>query len=1136
MLCAVSVLGSRRGGAGGAGGAAGRIVDYLKGRRPDDGNSMRPREDHGGPPPSSEGSSRYYGDSAEGFGHWLGTGFGSTRFAGDVDSEDFLALLEGADPVSGERLVGTSGSSARAGKDRPALDRPLLAGKDRVGIPEAAAFLGVSRTYLKQVAADTAKARSAGEALPDTYLDSTRTSPRGRWQIEVAELERFAAAREGQAVVLGYDVTFSCPKSVSLLWAMGDEDLRGEILDAIESSVRSGIGYLEANGCTVKVGGDLVVGEGLLAAGFLHATSRALDPQLHWHCVVLNGTVAPDGTRRAIDGRGLFAHAKTAGYLAGAQLRHELTARLGVAWDEPHNGLADISGIDRETIEVFSKRSSEIGEVADAAGLSSASARQSAALASRTAKQAVLAEDLIEDWHAVLAARGYTPEKIGELLDREPLVRPPVEQDQAWLVTQLLSAHGITELSAVFDRRDVLQRVAEWAGDRLTASEICDLADEFLCHPEVVRLDTSRPAAVIRRADGRTISAGAGATYSTVTMLALEREITERFVDGFDRDQSIVAEDVLDATVAQQPSLGEDQEKMVRAICTSGDRVQLVLGPAGAGKTFALEVAARAWEADGQRVIGTAVAGVAAEVLANSVGVPTTTVASLLTRLDTNGPEGVFDHRTVVLVDEASTIGTRDLAGLLRWADRTGATLRLVGDPAQHSAVAAGGMFRHLLGQHPDRVPVLTENRRQTGDAMAEVRLALAEYRNGQIAQALDRLDADERVVTADTADELLDALVTDWYVDRQTRTDDPSRAASSMIAEHHFERRELNARARTLLMADGTLTGPVLHAGGQSFQAGDEVITRTQDRSLRPEGGSRGSHIRNGARGTVLEVIDTPERAGLLVDFDRKGPVFVPRSFLEAEVRRGTIGGLTHAYALTSHAAQGETYEAGRHLATDRSGREGVYVGLSRGRSDVRLYAVRHHDLAPRIDDDPGLPRLEQETAETRDAVADRLAAVGTELLATEHDHLSLDAAALRHLETPALYQRARSAGAGSLEDRAWEQRRADIATEGWLHPAEDVLELLGPRPDPGAARLRWDRAAGAIAVHRATHPDPDAPDAKAEWSGVDQLIAAATGRVDLTRADPAEPVLQSVEDLHEDVLFPAQRPVPVATVEIEL
>ena len=281
------------------------------------------------------------------------------------------------------------------------------------------------------------------------------------------------------------------------------------------------------------------------------------------------------------------------------------------------------------------------------------------------------------------------------------------------------------------------------------------------------------------------------------------------------------------------------------------------------------------------------------------------------------------------------------------------------------------------------------------------------------------------------------------------------------------------------------------------------------------------------------------PGHEGLLVAFDRKGEVFVPRAFLEAEVRRGVVGGLTHAYALTSHAAQGETYEAGRHLATDRSGREGVYVGLSRGRSDVRLYAVRHHDLAPRIDDDPGLPRLEQETADTRTAVADRLSSIGSELLATEHDRLGLDAVDLRYLDSPTLHHLAQVTGPDSIEHRAWGNRRAEIATAAWLDPTADILDCLGPRPEPGAARLTWDRAAGAIAVHHAVHPEPDTPDAVASWSGVDSLIRATSGRspgsharedLGLTTAEIG------LEDMPEDVLSAGQPPVPAPTMELEL
>lgn len=1110
MRCSVTVLGTRNGGDAAA--AAGRIVDYLKGQRPDRGRPLQP-----GPNGSADGTAEpaaYYGDSAEGEGLWLGTGFGDIRLSGAVDREQFASLLLGEHPATGEQLISNAGSAVRAHGGRAGGSLAGLDPTSTVGVGEAAKLLGVGRSYVQKVVKATAAARAEGSEVPTTYLDASQAGPNRRWEVPVAELVRFAAERESQAVVLAYDVTFSCPKSVSLLWARTDSVTRSQILAAIESSVRAGMAYLEETGCTVKVGHEVVAADGFKAAGFLHATSRALDPQLHWHCVVLNATTGPSGEFRAIDARGLFAHAKTAGYLAAAQLRHELTARLGVDWQQSVRGNADLDGIERTLICAFSKRAHEIDEVAASAGLTTAGGRQAAALSSRAAKTAVDTEDLVGGWHAEFDHLGFTVDAADHLLGAT-VVAPVIDSDVTGLFAQLLGPRGLTELSSVFDRRDVVQAVAEWAGARLDADEICDLADEFIVHPDVVlmSLTSARPGSAIHRADGRSAKAGGDPLYTCRALLEVEAGIVRRYRDGFDADAAVVSPRALNAAIGMQPALGVDQAAMVERICSSGDRIQCVLGPAGSGKTFALEVATRAWESQGQRVVGVAAAGVAAEVLSRSLGIETTTVASLLKRLDLNGPVGVLDTRTVVLVDEASTIGTRDLANLLAWADQAGAAVRLVGDPAQHSAVAAGGMFRHLVERHPERVPQLTDNRRQCGADLGEVRLALDAYRNGRIAEALNRLDRDQRVVIADTADELLDALVADWYVDRLRRAEDASLVGSSMVAEHHFERSELNRRARTLLQADGTLHGPELEVAGHAFRAGDEVICRAQNRDLRPSGGDRRSFLRNGNRGTVTAIDATEGHEGLIVDFEGKGEVFVPRSFLEDEVRPQVTGGLTHAYALTSHASQGETYEAGRHLATDQSSREGVYVGLTRGRSDVRIYAVNRAQLVPRIDDDPGLPRLERETVDEREAVAARLAASGSERLATEHDRLG-PGARRSAVWFPAaeLRRRASVDDPDPVDVRAWQARRLQIGARARQSPSAETVELIGPRPGPGSTRARWDRAAASIAEHHEVHPDREAVDAVAEWSQIEpSVLRLQQNRADQTPSEGPKPHVPS-------------------------
>ena len=219
-------------------------------------------------------------------------------------------------------------------------------------------------------------------------------------------------------------------------------------------------------------------------------------------------------------------------------------------------------------------------------------------------------------------------------------------------------------------------------------------------------------------------------------------------------------------------------------------------------------------------------------------------------------------------------------------------------------------------------------------------------------------------------------------------------------MAEHHYERRELNLRARALLVADGELTGPELHVAGVVFQAGDEVIARAKDKHAAAPTAATGAgrHQRPAGpcdRGPARHRRQPgaePGR-GLRAPGSGRGP----HAALTRHLRAGVTGVLAHSYALTSHAAEGETYEAGRHLATERSSRPGVYVGLSRGRTDVGLYMVRKSDISPPIDEHPNLPRLTNEST-LLEAVTARLEAERAERLASEIDPDAAEVGRLRH------------------------------------------------------------------------------------------------------------------------------------------
>jgi conjugative relaxase-like TrwC/TraI family protein len=972
-------------------------------------------------------------------------------------------------------------------------------------LAEAAQLAGVTARALRYAAQAAPEDAAAGPAAPATrasrqkvHLNASRTNA-GTWQVARAELERFMAMRRPKKAVIGYDVTFSAPKSVSILWAVADSRTQRQIADAVEAAVDAGLQYLESVTSTRAPARPVL--RGLVAAAFLHGTSRNLDPQLHVHAIVANLAIRPDDQCRALDGRDLFAHAKTAGYLAAAHLRHECTKRFGWRWRPVVHGLADVEGVPAAAIREMSSRRQEIESLATETGVHSAPARQVAAYRTRTAKEAVAPDEMRAEWDSRLTEAGFDKEARSRCFERqlEPASFGDRERDE--LLAYLASAHGVTERNAVFDRRHVIEAIATWSEARLSAAEILDQADAFLASDQAIPLART-DGEVIRLQGGRIAPAARGLTrYSTPAMLAAERDVLAAFEQGLARGVGVVASDTIETAIAARPSLGADQATMVRTICSSGDQFQCVLGPAGSGKTFALDAARDAWQRAGFQVIGTADQGTAAEVLALGTGIRAETLEYWLTLLDTQPDAKILNARTVLLVDEASTVGTRSLARLCGHAQRAGAVVRLVGDPAQHTSVSAGGAFPDLVMRYRERTPELTELRRQAGPELTELRLALHEYRNGHIVQSLDRLHADQRVVLAENAEELLDQLATDWWVDRQQRQRDPSHAPSSMVAEHHRERRALNTRARVLLAAHGDLHGPVLHAGGHEFQAGDEVICRAPAKQLHPPGQPR-RYLRNGTRGTVIAVDPEDSRPGMIVDFEHRGPIRIPSDFLTRELRPGIHGGLTYSYALTSHAAQGHTHHAARTLATDSSSRPGIYVGLTRGQADSRLYAVRRRDLEADSEAEDHLPRLRDDKT-TLEAVTDRLITTDQEHLATTRDPTAADVGRLRGSyrldELIELHTSSRVDNERALITRAIAARRDVLAQSARLNPSPELVARLGQRPQTPTARRMWDAAAAAIAVHAESQYIPD-QDARAFRLPDAGHVAHLTRRAEIT------------------------------------
>ena len=735
-----------------------------------------------------------------------------------------------------------------------------------------------------------------------------------------------AAARRSRA---GFDMTFSAPKGVSLLALLDGKELREKVISAHEAAVADALGYLEAGAAFVRRGKDGLVrlpAEGFVGAAFVHTTSRLGDPQLHTHLVVANLAQGPDGAWSALDGRALYRHARTAGFLYQASLRAGLTEALGISWWAVERGTAEPAGIPAEVLAHFSRRRSEIEDALGLAGQHSAAAANIAAHKTRKPKDhSVSVEALRASWQVRAEAIGFGPERLAGLL-REGHV--PELPDRAELAEQLFGPEGLTQRASVFSRQEVLRSLATAAREGAQAYDLQALAAELLADPRAMALSPVQGEAA----------------WTTADLLSAERSLVSSALRAMTAGRAVVAEATLEAVLGSRPGLSEEQKTAVERLVRGGEGISALVGPAGTGKSFVLEAARAAWEASGHRVVGTALAGRTALGLAEATGAPSFTLARLLSDAEAAGLARV----SVVVVDEAAMVGTRALARLWALAEAAGAKVVLAGDHRQVPEVEAGGAFAALAKALPGAE--LTENRRQ---AEGWEREALAELRAGSPARAVEAYSSHGRVVVAETAPAARRAMVSAWWEARGRGAD----AAMFALARSDVE--ALNRLARALAKGAGQVTGPELEAAGRAFAVGDEVVALRGDRRL---------GVVNGTRGKV-STVDFAE--GALGFTDRSGrEVAVPAGYLRA-------GHLGWGYATTLHKGQGSTVDEAFLLGTEGLYREAGYTGLSRGRDSNVAFVVGAAALETdsHLDTEPGTEPIERLARELSRSAAKELA-----------------------------------------------------------------------------------------------------------------------------------------------------------------
>ena len=871
----------------------------------------------------------YYLGTGERAGVWLGEGARRLALTGQLDERgtaQLRALLQGCD-LEGQVVSGPVWRM-HPGALLPAA--PLVAAARRTlgsGRRSAEQLLGpgpaaVLRRAEMEVERDLRRSTLPRAALSASRVVQLLEGLQLSAGVVYAGFGGGAAVRDALAKVddrvdvrrSGLDLTFSAPKSVSVLFGLSETPVASQVRAAHESALRQSLAYLEGHVARAMRGHHTgteadhrIATDGLIAVAFEHRSSRCGDPQLHTHVVIPNMARAVDGRWSALDTRMLYEQASTAGYLYQAVLRAELSRRLGVRWGPVRNGMAELEAVPSRLCRLFSQRRQQIERALQSAGLSGSRASQAATLATRAAKAPVPPEGLRAVWQSQAKAAGYASQRvIREVLHRSTAA-PAVTNGELLqrLTGRLLAASGLTQKKAAFDRRELLRAVCETVPAEVahSAPHLRALATAVMRDPRVIRLAAATPEA--------------GALFSTQDMLATEQQALQLARGMSLRRGWQVATPQIEQAL-QDSMLSSEQAQLVRQLCRSGAGVQVVVGPAGSGKTAALAALAVAHRMAGRQVNGVALAAIAARGLERGAGIPSVCLSELLAPLDDRDIGVQANDRmsrgSLLVVDEAGMIGTRQLYQLLRAAAARDVAVLLVGDPRQLPEIDAGGLFAALarcLPQHE-----LHGNQRQQ---QPWERRALTQLREGDPLMALEAYDNAGRVHVSDDPSALHTGLL-DVYEHHVRQGHDVIVLASSRA-----QVLTLNEALREHMQRRGRLTGKVLQLPVEDgrpleLQRGDQVVVTRNERRL-------GLH--NGTRGVITAV--------------RRERVRLTNGGRNQWLSRADLTGglLQHGYALTVHRAQGMTTDVSLFAASANATRELGYVAMSRGRIANHLFAT---------------------------------------------------------------------------------------------------------------------------------------------------------------------------------------------------
>jgi len=704
----------------------------------------------------------------------------------------------------------------------------------------------------------------------------------------------------------GWDLTFSAPKSLSLVWALSDEKSRQEIQAGQLKAVKQALRFIEQHAAITRRGHGGKQQEsvaGLVAALYEHSSSRALDPMLHTHCLI--GNIAPrhDGTWGTLESRHLFLWQKAAGAVYRATLANHMR-EMGFHIEQPDGkDHFEVKGVSRSICRHFSKRAQAIEAVMETLNVSNSSSKigDAIALKTRAHKQKIDRPALFKEWHSMLNTLGFTSEHLASIQDKNVEVIPmPLPLSSI--------VERVVEKQAVFRLQDLYAAVAIEAQWQHT--DLCEI--EYTVQTMIEQQDV--------------VSLGCDLVnnqlFSTPAMIALEKTLIEHADKLQQQNHYQLPEHTILHAVTQQIAnqgfeLSDEQVEGVFSMCQSS--LDILQGAAGAGKSTSTQAVKIAYESAGFKVIGATIARQAAKQLEEETGIVSSTLAKLLIELESGKTKLT---NTVVVVDEAGQLSSPDLTKLMTAVYNAGGKLILVGEQQQLDAISHTGSLRYLSQrQGCARVKTI---RRQCEPWARE---AVSQLRSGNAIDALLAHKQRGLLSFADDAQQARIELVSQW---QQYCLDNPDKD-TMILAQRWRDVKPLNDLVRQVHQEQGNLGNENIEldcvVGNNimnfQFSTGERIrFTRNDYRK----------DLTNGQLGTIESVDQNGEDIHFIVRCDDGRTISFNRSDYCDE--HGNLF-MVQSYATTVYASQGSTV----------AGNVFVYYSSAMDRSASYVAGSRHKD-----------------------------------------------------------------------------------------------------------------------------------------------------------------------------------------------